>query len=155
VRALAQRPLRTAGEPIEALQQAIGTRVLATPAWRADDDLGALLAAWGDAASAGTDATLFLVADPDVDGEPGELEARVMAAAAASGADLDRCADIAILQLRAYPGRDAALHADADAYVPLHRACAGHERLARAAGTAVVAPDGLRAWLAPGERVAA
>ena len=29
------------------------------------------------------------------------------------------------------PGRDAALHAAADLYVPLHAACAGHERLAR------------------------
>ncbi len=155
VRALAQRPLRIAGEPIEALEQASGTRVLATPAWRTDDDLGALLAAWGQAAPAGTDATLFLLADPDVDGEPAALQARVMAAASAAGADLDDCADIAVLQLRAYPGRDAALHAGADVYVPLHRACNGHERHARAAGSAVLAPESLRAWLAADERVAA
>ncbi len=155
VRTLSQRPLRTAAEPIEALQEATGTRVLATPAWRADDDLGALLAAWGEAAPAGADATLFLLADPDVDGDPGALQARVIAAADAAGADLDNCADIAVLQLHAYPGRDAALHADADAYVPLHRACSGHERLARAAGGAIVAPEALRAWLAAGAKVAA
>jgi glycosyltransferase involved in cell wall biosynthesis len=155
VRALAQRPLRTAAAPIEALREATGTRVLATPAWRADDDLGALLAAWGEAAPAGTDATLFLLADPDVDGDGAALQARVIAAADAAGADLDHCADIAVLQLRAYPGRDAALHADADAYVPLHRACAGHERLARDAGAAILTPAALRAWLAAGERVAA
>jgi glycosyltransferase involved in cell wall biosynthesis len=148
VRALAQRPLRTAGEPIEALRDATGTRVLATPAWRADDDLGALLTAWGEAAPAGTDATLFLLADPDVDGDAAALQTRVIAAADVAGADLDNCADIAVLQLRAYPGRDAALHADTDAYVPLHRACSGHERLARAAGAAVVAHQALPAWLA-------
>jgi glycosyltransferase involved in cell wall biosynthesis len=154
-RALAARPLRTAGEPIEALLDCTGTRVLATPAWRADDELGTLLAAWGQAAPAGTDACLFLLADPDVDGEPSALQARVLAAAQTAGADLDACADIAVLQLRAYPGRDAALHAGADAYVPLHRACAGHERLARAAGAAVLAPEALRPWLSAGERAAA
>jgi glycosyltransferase involved in cell wall biosynthesis len=155
VRALARRPLRIAAEPIEALECATGTRVLATPAWRADDDLGALLAAWGRAAPAGTDAALFLLADPDVDGDPAALEARVLTAAAAAGADVETCADIAVLQLRTYPGRDAALHAGADAYVPLHRACAGHERLARAAGSEVLAPDALGAWLAANDRVAA
>ena len=79
----------------------------------------------------------------------------MIAAADAAGADLERCADIAVLQLRTYPGRDAALHADADVYVPLHRACAGHERLARAAGAAVLAPAELRAWLATVEELAA
>ena len=64
------------------------------------------------------------------DGEPAELEARVMAAAA--GIDLDACPDIAILREHAVPGRDAALHAAAELYVPLHGACAGHLRLAGA-----------------------
>ena len=102
--------------------------VLATPAWRGDDDL--------PGAAAGVDAAprparcLYLLADPATDGEPAELEARVMAAAA--GIDLDACADIAILREHAVPGRDAALHAAAELYVPLHDACAGHVRLAGA-----------------------
>jgi glycosyltransferase involved in cell wall biosynthesis len=122
--------------------------VLATPAWRGDDDLPALLRAW---TTAPPGACLYLLADPSTDGEPGELEARVVAAA--EGIDLDACPDIAILREHATPGRDAALHAAADAYVPLHAACAGHRRLARGA---VVAPSDLSAWLAarPAELVA-
>jgi hypothetical protein len=149
LRALAARPMRVVAEPVEALAEATGARVLATPAWRADDDLGALLAAWGEAAPADVDACLFLLADPDFDGDGGDLQARVLAAAAASGADLEACADIAVLALRTYPGRDATLHAGVDAYVPLHAACRGHERMARAAGSAVLAPSAgeLRAWL--------
>jgi glycosyltransferase involved in cell wall biosynthesis len=156
LRALSCRPLRTPTEPIEALQSATGARVLATPAWRVDDDLGALLAAWSEAAPAGTDACLFLLADPDVDGDPAALELRVMEAASATGADLDGCGDIAVLQLRTYPGRDHALHAGADVYVPLHAACRGHERTARAAGNPVVRPDAdaLRAALAGVDRPA-
>ena len=101
--------------------------VLATPAWRGEDDLPALLKAWTQAPAG---ACLYLLADPATDGEPAELEARVMAAAA--GIDLDACPDIAILREYAVPGRDAALHAAAELYVPLHDACAGHLRLAGA-----------------------
>jgi glycosyltransferase involved in cell wall biosynthesis/GT2 family glycosyltransferase len=112
--------------------------VLATPAWRAADDLPELLRAWTRAPDG---ACLYLLADPAVDGTPAELEGRVMAAAA--DIDLDACADIAILREHAVPGRDAALHAAADLYVPLHAACAGHLRLAGD----VVAPAELAAWL--------
>ncbi|HEX6696138.1 MAG TPA: hypothetical protein VF080_05065, partial [Solirubrobacteraceae bacterium] len=101
--------------------------VLATPAWRGDDHLPALLGAWAHAPAGGC---LYLLADPVTDGEPAELEARVMAAAA--GIDLDACPDIAILREHAVPGRDAALHAAVELYVPLHDACAGHLRLAGA-----------------------
>jgi hypothetical protein len=38
-------------------------------------------------------------------------------------------------------GRDAALHAAIPLYVPLHPACAGHERLARATGGEVLSLD--------------
>lgn len=114
--------------------------VLATPAWRGSDDLPALLRAWTGAPAG---ACLYLLADPATDGEPAELESRVLAAA--DGIDLDACADIAILREHATPGRDAELHAAVDAYVPLHAACAGHRRLA---GGAVVEPAGLLAWLA-------
>jgi hypothetical protein len=114
--------------------------VLATPAWRGHDDLPQLLAAWTTAPAG---ACLYLLADPATDGEPAELEARVLAAA--RGIDLDACADIAILREHAVPGRDAALHAAVDAYVPLHAACAGHRRMA---GAAVVEPAELAEWLA-------
>ena len=136
-RALGARPPRAA-QPDRVLEGA--PAVLATPAWRGEDDLPALLAAWADAPSG---ACLYLLADPLTDGEPAELEGRVLAAA--QGIDLDACADIAILREHATPGRDAALHAAADAYVPLHRACAGHIRQARGA---VIEPAELATWLA-------
>lgn len=136
-RALGARPPRAA-QPDRVLEGA--PAVLATPAWRGEDDLPALLAAWAGAPSG---ACLYLLADPRTDGEPGELEARVLAAA--QGIDLDACADIAILREHAAAGRDAALHAAVDAYVPLHRACAGHIRQARGA---VIEPAELAAWLA-------
>ena len=84
----------------------------------------------GPGRSAPAGGCLYLLADPATDGEPAELEAHVMAAAA--GIDLDACPDIAILREHAVPGRDAALHAAAELYVPLHDACAGHVRLAGA-----------------------
>jgi glycosyltransferase involved in cell wall biosynthesis len=101
--------------------------VLATPAWNGEDDLAALLRAWRHAPAG---ACLYLLADLQTDGEPAALEAHVMAAAA--GIDLDACPDIAILREYAVPGRDEALHAAAELYVPLHPGCAGHVRLAGA-----------------------
>ena len=50
---------------------------------------------------------------------------------------------LAILREHAIPGRDAALHAAAEVYVPLHDACAGHLRLA-GAKAATPAELGLR-----------
>jgi hypothetical protein len=122
--------------------------VLATPAWRGDDDLPALLEAWTRAPAG---ACLYLLADPATDGEPAELEARVMAAAA--GIDLDACPDIAILREHVVPGRDAALHAAAELYVPLHDACAGHLRLA-GAKAATPAELGIRLAARPVTHVA-
>jgi glycosyl transferase family 1 len=142
-----------APRPAAAQRELEGTpAVLATPAWRGDDDLPALLRAWTRAPAG---ACLYLLADPAVDGTPAELEARVMTAAA--GIDLDACADIAIVREPAVPGRDAALHAGADLYVPLHPACEGHLRLARAAGARVARPtaEALRAALAPAAQAAA
>ena len=149
LRALAARPLRrhtVLAEPF-AWEVEAATRVLATPAWRGEDRLPELLAAWAHAAPAGTDACLELLADPDVDPEPSELEARVLEAAELAGVDLEACSDIDILMVAGAPGRDEQLHAGIDAYVPLHGACAGHERVARC----VVAPgdvEALRAVLA-------
>jgi hypothetical protein len=123
-------------------------RVLATPAWRAEDDrLGELLAAWVRAAPAGSDACLHLLADSRVDGTIDELAGRVMRAADAAGVDLEAAADIDLLVRPLAAGDDdRLLHAAVDAYVPLHDACEGHVRHARAAGSDIVALDDPDVW---------
>jgi hypothetical protein len=112
--------------------------VLATPAWRADDRLGDLLAEWVTATTRDTSACLYLLADPRVDGAPEDLEARILSAASAAGVDIDGGADINVLMEPALAERDVRLHAAVDVYVPLHPACSGHARLAREAGNAVL-----------------
>ena len=143
--ALAARPPRAA-DPAAAepwpLAEQVDLRVLATPAWRGADRLAILLAQWCAATTPATSACLYLLADPAVDGEPAAIEQRVLAACEASGADLDAAADVTVLLEPATAERDARLHAAMHAYVPLHAACAGHERIARATGSAVVALDG-------------
>ena len=145
LRALAGRPPHAA-DPAAAepwpLAEQVDLRVLATPAWRGADRLAELLAQWCTATTPGTGACLYLLADPTVDGEPVEVERHVLAACEATGADLDAAADVTVLLEPASPERDARLHAAMDAYVPLHRACAGHERIARATGGAVLPLDG-------------
>lgn len=81
----------------------------------------------------------------------------MLRAAAEAGISLESAADIVVLT-HPLAGRDGArLHAGVDGYVPLHPACAGHERLARAAGRPVLEPDAaaLAAWSAAGSRLAA
>ena len=73
--------------------------------------------------------------------------------AAAGAIDLDACADIAILQEYAVPGRDEALHAASELYVPLHVACTGHVRLA-GAKVATPAELGIRLAAWPATRAA-
>ena len=99
------------------------------------------MAAWVKGVPAGSGACLFLLADPRV--SPGEEEctAHVLAAAARAGVSLDHCADIVILTHPPAGGDEPRLHAGVDGYVPLHDACAGHARMARAAGRPVLAPD--------------
>jgi glycosyltransferase involved in cell wall biosynthesis len=147
LRALADRPPLAADpaalEPWP-LPERVALRVLATPAWRATG-LGALpdlLAQWCAATTQQTSACLYLLADPSVDGAPAAIEQRVLAACAAGGADLDAAADVTLLLEPATAERDARLHAATGAYVPLHAACAGHERFARATGSAVLSLDG-------------
>ena len=130
-----------AAEPWPLAEQ-VGLHVLATPAWRGADRLAMLLAQWGAATTPATSACLYLLADPAVDGAPETIEQRVLAACQASGADLDAAADVTVLLELATAERDARLHAAMDAYVPLHPACAGHERLARATGSSVLPLDG-------------
>jgi glycosyltransferase involved in cell wall biosynthesis len=147
--ALLARPPRHAAPRAEALELEgdAAVRVLATPAWRGEHRLGELLAAWARAAPAGTDACLHLLADSRVDGTPDELAEAVMDAAAAAGVDLDAVADIDLLVRPLEAGDDdRLLHAAVDAYVPLHDACAGHVRHARATGSVVVALDDLAVW---------
>ncbi len=143
--ALASRPPRladaAAASPRE-LEENAELRVLATPAWRGEDRLPELLAQWCAGTVRETSACLYLLADPAVDGAPEELERRVLAAAEAAGADLEQCADINVLMEPLSADRDARLHAAVPLYVPLHRACAGHERIARATGGEVVPLDG-------------
>jgi glycosyltransferase involved in cell wall biosynthesis len=122
-------------------------RVLATPAWRGEHRLGELLAAWVRAAPAGTDACLHLLGDSRVDGTADELAEAVMGAADAAGVDLEAVADIDLLVRPLAAGDDdRLLHAAVDLYVPLHAACEGHVRHARAAGSAVVALEDLAVW---------
>jgi glycosyltransferase involved in cell wall biosynthesis len=120
------------------LSENVAVRVLATPSWRSEDRLGELLEEWARATTRRTSACLYLLADPGVDGDPTELEARVLTAAAGAGADIDAGADINVLMEPLRSDRDAQLHLAVDAYVPLHSACRGHELLARQAGNALV-----------------
>ncbi|HLI60162.1 MAG TPA: glycosyltransferase [Solirubrobacteraceae bacterium] len=140
---LAARPRCTAAIEPYPLEGDAELRLLATPAWRGRDRLGELLAAWSKHTTPETSACLYLLADPAIDGAPEELEARVLTAAAEAGADLERCADIDVVMASAHADRDARVHAATAVYVPLHPACAGHERIARRHGSAIVAPDRL------------
>jgi glycosyltransferase involved in cell wall biosynthesis len=141
ITALAARRPRPATAAVHApfpLEEDVALRVLATPAWRATDRLGALLSEWVAVTTRDTSACLYLLADPAVDGEPEDLEARILSAADAAGVDIDGGADINVLMEPAVAERDLRLHAAMDAYVPLHDASAGHERLAREAGNTVM-----------------
>jgi glycosyltransferase involved in cell wall biosynthesis len=149
IAALARRqPLAgPAPAPLE-LPDAPARALLATPAWRGEDRLAELLRAWADAFAPGAPVGLYLLADPQIDGDPEAWEAHVLAAAARAGVDLAACADISVLD-QAMHGRDAErLHRAVDAYVPLHDACGGHLRTARAPGVRVLDPTAvsLLAW---------
>jgi hypothetical protein len=106
------------------------TRLLATPAWRGQDRLGELLAQWVKATEPTSEACLYLLADPRRDGAPEELEARVLG----TGVDLEGAGDVTVLMEAIDSERILDLHRGVSAYVPLHDACAGHERMALAAG---------------------
>jgi glycosyltransferase involved in cell wall biosynthesis len=152
MRALSDRPARIAQLPAVELDLAAAARprLLAVPAYRGRDELAALLGSWATAAPSGTPGTLILTADPARDGTPEQIEAHILAAATTAGIDLDHCADIEVRFLHAIPGRDAALHAATDGFIPLHGASAGHTRLALAAGSAIITPDAesIRTFLA-------
>jgi glycosyltransferase involved in cell wall biosynthesis len=138
IRHLAARPPRVATRAVEpfALPDARALALLAAPAWRGSDDLATLLSAWAAAFQPGDDACLYLLADPTVDGEAADWERHVLDAVARAGVDLERLADISVLD-HAVQGDDLRrIHAAVDAFVPLHRGSGGHLRLARS----VVAP---------------
>jgi len=158
IAALAARPpLHARPEPAPLELDPARIRLLATPAWRGADRLGELLAAWVGGVRPGMGACLFLLADPrSAPGEEGCTQ-RVLDAAAGAGVSLDECADIVILTHSLAGADGPRLHAGVDGYVPLHDGCAGHERLARAAGRPVLAADAaaLAAWAAADMRLAA
>jgi glycosyltransferase involved in cell wall biosynthesis len=149
------RAMRAPAEPIELDPARI--RLLATPAWHGDDRLGDLLAAWVNGVSPQSGACLFLLADPRTAPSEAECTDRVLAAAAAAGVSLDVAADIVVLTHSLGGGDAARLHTAVDGYVPLHPACAGHERLAVAAGRPVLSADALvlQSWAAGDIRLAA
>jgi len=120
------------------LVEAVQLRLLATPAWRGQDQLSELLREWTQATTSQTSACLYLLADPGTAGDASEVETRVLDAAQRGGVGLDDCADINILFEAFRADRDARLHLAVDAFVPTHVACAGQLRLARDAGSAVV-----------------
>jgi hypothetical protein len=134
-------------------------RLLATPAWEGDDRLGELLTAWAAETAPGDGLCLYLVGDRARHGDGGGLAERVMAAADASGADLDAGCDITIVVQPLAEGTEAALHAAASGFARLHGADAGGARLAVSAGNPVLEPTaaGIAAWrssLLQGERAA-
>jgi glycosyltransferase involved in cell wall biosynthesis len=151
LRSVSELPLKSAspGSVGHDLEENVAARVLATPAWRGNDRLPELLKAWSQAAPVGTSACLYLLADPRVDGQPEALGAHVMQAAATAGVNLDGVADIVLLARPFRAGLHEGLFASIDAYVPLHLASAGYERLAERAGITVLAPDQatVGAWL--------
>ncbi len=118
------------------LTEDVDVRVLAAPAWQGEDRLAHLLSDWDATTTPQTRACLYLLADPRVDGSPAELEAHVLRAA--TGLELDACADINVLMEPLTPERDSRLFAAMSAYVALHDGCDGHERMARAAGNVVL-----------------
>ncbi len=122
----------------------VAVRLLATPAWRGQDQLAELLAEWCSATTSETSACLYLLADPGVAGEPEEIEAQILAAAAQAEADLEDCADINVLIEPFRSDRDERLHAAVDAYVPLHAGCDGQIRISRRAGNELVELDSVQ-----------
>jgi glycosyltransferase involved in cell wall biosynthesis len=136
--ALAVRAPVGPSEPRE-FEEDVAVRVLATPAWRGEDRLADLLAEWRESTDPATSACLYLylLADPRVDGSPEELEAQVLA----TGVELDGGGDVTVLLASIDADEDRRLHAGVDAYVSLHGACAGHVRMAAAAGKPILALD--------------
>ena len=148
--ALAERTPRlkvTPGHEVE-LEEDADVRLLAAPAWLGEDRLPDLLGAWQAAVPKSSSACLYLITDPDVDGDSDAILARVTDAAERGGVDLEDVADITVLVPPLGPQGDDLLHARMDGYVPLHAGAPGHERAARAAGNPVLdpAPEALREW---------
>ena len=112
-------------------------RILATPAWRGEDRLEELLAVWHANTTPATSACLYLLADARCAGSQADLHARVLS----TGVDLDESADVTIMIESVDEDGEGRIHASVDAFVPLHGACDGHERLALAAGKRIIPPD--------------
>src|SRR3954451_1225174 len=135
------------GRDVE-LEADADVRLLAAPAWLGEDRLADLLSAWEHAVPKGASACLYLITDPDADGDSDAILERVTAAAERDGVDLENVADITVLVPPLGPQGDDLLHARMDGYVPLHAGANGHVRAARAAGNDVLDPsaEALSAW---------
>ncbi|MBX5470770.1 MAG: glycosyltransferase [Thermoleophilaceae bacterium] len=157
IEALRERPAK-AGSPAPApleLEEDVELRVLAAPAWRAQDDrVAELLSAWCAAVPAGTSACLYLLAGSAADGPPEALLEHVGGVAARAGIDLDAGADVTILVPPHGADHDAQLHAGMDAFVRTHAGAEGHVRTALRAGNPVLEPSAaaLAGWLANAKR---
>jgi hypothetical protein len=130
------------------LEEDAEARLLAAPAWLGGDRLPDLLSAWEHAVPKAAPACLYLITDPDVDGDSDAILERVTAAAERGGVDLENVADITVLVPPLGPQGDDLLHARMDGYVPLHAGADGHVRAARAAGNDILDPsaEALSAW---------
>jgi glycosyltransferase involved in cell wall biosynthesis len=142
ITALAAQPWRQSDLSSDTfpLEGDVGRRILATPAWRGEDQLDRLLAVWSQTTPQ-SDTCLYLLADPATAGSSDQIEAHVMAAAERAGVNVESCADIEILLEPFRSDRDALLHRAMDLYVPIHPGCEGHARLARRAGKPVLGVD--------------
>jgi hypothetical protein len=137
--ALAKQPRRPSQRPGYEFDEDVSLRLLAAPAWRGRDRLAELLEQWRAATTLESDACLYLLADPRVDGSQEELFARVLE----TGVDLDHAADVTVLMEHLdIEDADLRLHASVDAFIALSDARPGHARLAARMGRPVLSLDG-------------
>jgi glycosyltransferase involved in cell wall biosynthesis len=150
--AIRDRPSRLAETGTTELQfeEEVDVRVLAAPAWRAEDDgIAELLSAWAEATSPADSACLYLLASTQADGKPEAVLEQVSAAVARAGIDLESAADVTILVPPFGADDDATMHRGVDAYVSLHGGADGHIREALCAGNGVLEPsaESITGWL--------
>ena len=119
----APRPSRS--QPLE-LPDARGLNLLATPAWGGEDRLAELLAAYAAAFGPDDDVALYLLADPDLDGDAERWEAPRARRPSTPPASTWRRSPTSRSSTTPAPPSSARVHAAVDAYVPLHAGCGGH-----------------------------
>jgi glycosyltransferase involved in cell wall biosynthesis len=137
--ALASAPRRGPEIRSYRFEEDVSLRLLAAPAWHGRDGLAELLEQWRAATTLDSDACLYLLADPRVDGSQEELFERVLE----TGVDLNHAADVTVLMEHLDTDDvDIRLHASVDAFIALSDTNGGHTRIASATGRAVLSLDG-------------